>query len=343
MTDREPANEIEDAAVDWLAKAERGLSEDEQSALDQWLDSDARHLGAYVRAQAAWIHAERATALGAMPEAEAEAEVEPTTEGGESIQAKPAMFNRRKLIVAGSAMAASIAAIGVFGFDRSRTLESGVGEIRRLSLADGTALILDTDTKVEVAEGSSDRKLGLVRGKLFVDVIRHVSLPLIVQAGGLMMEMAEGSFGVQSLEDTPLVALVTKGVLAVSQDGGFFQTRRAVTVETNNALTLTAGANLLAEDVQPIAATQRDAILAWRDGMLSFGGETLATAVRAFDRYGPTRIVVADTELAHQKITGLFKADDPKGFAVAVAASFGAFVTPQGNNLRISRKNLPGA
>lgn len=59
-------------------------------------------------------------------------------------------------------------------------------------------------------------------------------------------------------------------------------------------------------------------------------------AVRAFDRYGRWRIVIASPELARQQITGLFKADDPVGFAHAVAASFGGDVSTQGNVIRIS-------
>jgi len=91
--------------------------------------------------------------------------------------------------------------------------------------------------------------------------------------------------------------------------------------------------------VRSINPAEVDALLAWRDGMLSFSGETLATAVRAFDRYGPIRIVIADPQLAEQEITGLFKANDPKGFATAVASSFGAAVASDGDVLRIVTKN----
>jgi transmembrane sensor len=131
---------------------------------------------------------------------------------------------------------------------------------------------------------------------------------------------------------------VTRGQLTVSKGNGFFGRRRTVTVAENCALSLAASANLVASDVHPVAAALRDQFLAWRDGMLSFSGQELATAARAFDRYGPTRIIVADPGLARQKIIGLFKADDPQGFATAIAASFGAVVKSQGNILRIAEK-----
>jgi transmembrane sensor len=100
---------------------------------------------------------------------------------------------------------------------------------------------------------------------------------------------------------------------------------------------------LQASGVQSMAAARQEQLLAWRDGMLSFGGEVLGDAVRAFDRYGSVRIVVADPELARQRITGLFKADDPRGFATAIAASFGGVVSSQGEVIRISSKKIGSA
>ena len=59
---------------------------------------------------------------------------------------------------------------------------------------------------------------------------------------------------------------------------------------------------------------------AWRDGMLAFEGETLAAATAKFSRYAPVRFTITDPALAR----GLFAANDPKGFARAVAPSLNA-------------------
>jgi transmembrane sensor len=107
--------------------------------------------------------------------------------------------------------------------------------------------------------------------------------------------------------------------------------------------TLPIGANLASARIGAVDRERREQLLAWRDGMLAFSGESLAQAVRAFDRYGATRIVVADPELAGQKITGLFKADDPMGFARAVGASFGATAVQRGDVIRLLRRNAPEA
>lgn len=336
MPEREHANDIEDDATVWAAKAERGLTTDERAALDAWLEGDSRRLGAFVRAQAAWIHAERAVALGKMPEAEAAALAQEPSHD----QPEGATLNRRMILGGGAAIAASVAVAAFIGLQRYRTLESGVGEIRHIALAGGTTLTLDTDTRVDIAASSDDRKLALKRGKLFLDVAQRVGAPLSVEVGNLIMETAEGGFSVQSLINDPIMAFVTKGQLAISQQQGLFGRNRTLTVGQDQALTLPTDQDLLASDVKPITAAQREQLLAWRDGMLSFGGEALAQAVRAFDRYGTARIIVADPELARQRITGLFKADDPKGFATAIAASLGGLVSSEGNVVRIYAKKV---
>lgn len=338
MPHREQASEIEDVATVWAAKAERGLTIEERAELDQWLEGDSRRLGAFVRAQAAWIHAERAMALGRMPEAEEM----PATETPSVDEPRPRTLSRRMVLAgSGGALAASLAAAYVIGSDRYRTLESGVGEIRHIALKGGATLTLDTDTRVDVALSSNDRKLDLVRGKLFLNVIREQEFAFIVRAGDLALEMAEGAFSLQSLANAPIMALVTEGRLVAAQSRGIFGQRRAVTIERDHALTLSPDDQLAVGAVRPVAAVQREQLLAWRDGMLAFGGESLADAVRAFDRYGPARIVVVDPELARQKVTGLFKADDPRGFATAAAASFGGMVTNQGEVIRISTRKFP--
>jgi transmembrane sensor len=335
MPHRETASEIEDAAVDWAAKAERGLEPQERVELDGWLEGDSRRLGAFVRVQAAWIHAERARALGRMPE---QAEAQMAQDSAEAFRIEPSQSRwvNRRMVLGVSAAAASLGGAYLTGFGRDYILESGVGEIRHIKLAGGSTLTLDTDTRVDIASSSEDRKLDLVRGKLFLEVASWQRQPLAVRAGGIVLEMLEGAFGLQSLSQAPLVALVTGGKLVVAQSHGIFGQRRTVTVDENQALTLYTRDQLTSGNVRSVQAVQREQLLAWRDGMLSFGGELLGVAVRSFDRYGPTRIVVADPSLARQKVTGLFKANDPKGFARAVAASFGAVVRDEGEIIRLS-------
>lgn len=338
MSERLTPAEIEDAATHWLARAERGLSPSEDTDLNQWLNEDSRHLGAFVRAQAAWIHAERASALGSMPEGDGESVAAVEEEPPGAQEPHQSAVGRRGFLIGAGAIAASAAGAVFLTSHPARTIESGVGEIRHLALADGIALTLDTGTRVEVLQGTGDRGLRLVFGKIFLNVAPSEVRMLQVEAGGLLMDMVQGAFGLQSLPSEPILALVAAGTLAVSQGGGLLRPKRTITVAQGQAFNLPFGADLAAAQVSQVAPAQLEQLLAWRDGMVSFSGEALSTAVRAFDRYGSTRIEIADPELAIQPITGLFRADDPKGFATAIAASFGAMAVSNGHIVRILRK-----
>src|SRR3546814_20057399 len=49
----------------WVAREDRGpLPAQERAQLQAWLDEDRRHLGAYARARAVFVHFDRARALG---------------------------------------------------------------------------------------------------------------------------------------------------------------------------------------------------------------------------------------------------------------------------------------
>lgn len=65
MGNRKDSAEIDDAAALWAARVEaRALSPEEETALDQWLSDDTRHVGAFARARAVSIHMDGARALG---------------------------------------------------------------------------------------------------------------------------------------------------------------------------------------------------------------------------------------------------------------------------------------
>jgi len=77
--------------------------------------------------------------------------------------------------------------------------------------------------------------------------------------------------------------------------------------------------------------------LAWESGMLSFEAMPLAAAAAEFRRYSPTEIEVPDSDIAGQPVTGRFAANDPEGFAAAVATSLGVRSQKRGGRVVISR------
>lgn len=107
--------------------------------------------------------------------------------------------------------------------------------------------------------------------------------------------------------------VMVKGGEVELPDGGTAGT--LVTANTRMSMADSHGEPTMAQ----VSADQLQRELAWREGKIAFHGESLAEAARMFARYSDTRIVVDDHVLAGQPVTGLFAANDPLGFADAVA------------------------
>ena len=125
--------------------------------------------------------------------------------------------------------------------------------------------------------------------------------------------------------------MVTEGVVKVWVAGS-----------ESNAVSLSAGSSLFMADdasIPPQVASAAPTIerkLAWRGGRLDLSGETLGEAVAEFNRYSPTPIVVDDEAVASKRLYGVFRLDDPEGFARTAAVTLGVSVSHQKDKIVIA-------
>jgi len=247
-------------------------------------------------------------------------------------------------MMGGGAIAACFAA-GV-GVDlawqaRHDVLTSAKGEVRRVPLADGSSVTLNTETVVRVRYTGAQRDVDLVSGEALFDVAKDRQRPFIVHVGDTRVRAVGTSFTVRRDETGEVKVVVREGVVEVVKRGQAAPTRVAA-----NVIALTraegegasAGAGA-ARAVKTLAVgpSEISRNLSWREGMLSFDGESLVAAAAEFERYSPSRIVIDDPGLGRETITGLFAASDPKGFARAVAISLNGKVSFRGDEIHLSR------
>jgi transmembrane sensor len=91
-------------------------------------------------------------------------------------------------------------------------------------------------------------------------------------------------------------------------------------------LRLVAGERALLSDSAVVhhesdRASAVDRSLAWRSGMIDLNGTSLSEAADEFNRYNQRQIIIADPAVADEQFDGLFRINDPQGFAQAVKAS----------------------
>jgi transmembrane sensor len=324
MQDRETADSIDEAASLWAARLDRGLNDAERSALEDWLSGDSRRVGALARARALWCHAESNLR-----------EISP-------LAAPPAMpvpertprLSRRALLGGGAALAASAAAVMLVPrwLAASAMLESGVGEVRRVALEDGSAITLGPQSLARLRFDAVHRGVELLAGDAFFEIVEDSQRPFLVVARWLTLRALDTAFGVRAVEGLPLSVVVARGRIEVRD----MHSRQNRSLSANMRLDSRHQDDMATSSLEP-DALQRT--LAWRSGLLSFEGETLAAVAAQFDRYGPVRIEIGDADLGREPVTGLFAANDPRGFARAIAASLDATVENDGDVVRLNRKS----
>jgi transmembrane sensor len=317
------ASEIDEEAAGWAARVDaHGLDVEHDPELQAWLSGDARRAGALLRAQAAISFLDRGRAL---------ASVSPSVE---AIAAKRP--DRRALIfgASGAIAAALIGGFGVWGL-RPQRLDTRRGEIRRVPLADGSLVAINTLTALDVTMKSKSRRITLQSGEAWFQVAKDPQRPFVVAAGPVRVRAVGTAFSVRRSQDAEagVDVMVTEGVVETWIEGDEASRRR-----------LSAGERIiLASTASPAVAEAPSEIersLAWRNGEIALDGESLEQAAKLFNRYNTRQIVIEDPTLAQERFVGLFQTNEPESFAAAVAATLGAVVTDDPQTIRIGRTRV---
>jgi transmembrane sensor len=289
----------DEAAAAWVSLMDRGQwSDGDEARLQSWLTADPRHAGALLEAQSLWSAFDT-------PISDAS--------GAEAALTHRGLSRRRVLVGGGAAMAASIA--GVLLVTRGSRYTTGIGETRRVPMADGSLAAINTDTSLEIELADRRRAVRLATGEAWFQVAKDATRPFVVEAGQVRVQAIGTAFSVRRRE-TGADILVTEGVVRAWADGA-----------EGNAVQLSAGERAFVGDDAGInqkaaAPAAIDRMLAWRSGKIDLAGTPLSDAVAEFNRYNHRQIVIADPTIAAEQFDGVFGTNDPLGFATSVRDSF---------------------
>jgi len=221
------------------------------------------------------------------------------------------------MVAAAGGIAIAVPPISAFG----QAYASGLGQMRVVSLADGSVVNLNTSSRIRVYFSSGRRDIWLEHGEALFDVAKDAGRPFVVRAGEIDVQAVGTSFVVQKLPDNPVQVFVREGIVRVDHaDVG-----HAVTITANmRAVSPKAGRPARAAPiaVSHVAPQDIERTTAWLDGRISFEGETLRDAANEFSRYSDVRIVIDDPAIANEKVTGLYQTVNPVGFAKSMAVIF---------------------
>lgn len=338
-----PDNEqVADEAAEWLVRldADHGPTNEELTDLRDWVARSPLHRKTLARMARLYermnVLTDLSVPLGTLPEQRGAV-------GGVTSTSSARFFDNWSTVgLAAAALVASIAVGLLFlpALQKDPLLESNglyataVGQQSTTELADGSTVLLNTDSQLRVEYSEHYRDVYLLQGEALFTVARNVEQPFRVYAGDGRVQAVGTAFSVR-LSAGSMDVTVTEGKVSlasvVAPHAGVANSVESIGEEFKYATDddpvgvkslgfLVAGevasVKRLAEDENPasigldgvrrVAPEDLARRLAWREGMLMFNGEPLEKVIDEVSRYTSVKIEFADPAVRSIPVGGRF-------------------------------------
>ncbi|WP_019866467.1 FecR family protein [Methylovulum miyakonense] len=297
-----PHSHAQDQALAWFARLQDSkVSDNDKAAFAQWLATSPAHQAAFNRVEQLW----QSPAL---------------TQALSQYAAITFPVTRQRNQPLRWATAASVVLVCGWLFAASGLITrwqadyvTATGEQRRIELADGSAIILNTDSAVSLNFSDTQRGIKFLQGEAYFEVQPDKTKPFIVAT-------EQGTVRVVGTRFTVKAGAITE----VDVDSGIV----ACAGEISGNVQLTAGQHteISPNNVSPATIINSTRSFAWLKGRLIFQDQTLAQVIAELDRYHPGAILISDTKLRQTRITGNYKLGDTAAVIRTLADIIGAKV-----------------
>jgi transmembrane sensor len=327
------------AAADWHTRREQAMTDADEAAFQQWLAADPAHAASYARLDQGVrmvrsLPAERTRHLRARAPTAAPARSEKSA--GAWLAAALRVRTTRLALCC-----VALLAIGA-GWHQwqqqptfTESYASARGQRLDVALPDGSKLVLDTDTRLDVALYRDHRLVRLARGQAMFSVAPDASRPFDVLAGPARVTVLGTRFSVRRSAEVDVE--VEEGHVKVAQADHQRSDTALLAAELHAGQAIhVSAAGMLGE----IAPVKPGSIALWRKGLVRFASTPLADAVQELERYGPSKLVIRDPDVAAMPIGGSYRTDNPAAFAQVLPMILPVRLVPRADGMHeVVKKN----
>lgn len=309
---------VQQQAERWFARLRsEGCSVAERRDFDTWLAADAAHVSAFAQAELLWNE------LGGLTDDdELKRAWHAALRSAHNSMRRTA--RRRRLAIAASFAGVLVVATSIWILGHRSTMQrytTARGEQRSIMLADGSRVMLNTDTVLDVKLGARVRSVHLLQGEALFDVVHDVSHPFVVHAGGNTISDLGTRFDVNDGGQQTTIT-VLEGSVNVARG--------------NQATQLTRDQQLIAGDgIWRQATADPTMTTSWSRGQLVFSATPLAEAIADANRYAQERLTIADSRLESIKVSGEFRIGNTQAFLRALESAFPIRAEQSGKTIRL--------
>ncbi|MFZ0501176.1 MAG: FecR domain-containing protein [Steroidobacteraceae bacterium] len=303
---------IDAEAADWLVRhGDSALTQEERAAFDAWAASDPRRSRTFAAMSRTWRDAADLKHLAHLADA---------GPSGRASQAFRAITSRLSVPRSIAFAAVAVAVLAVVGSLLSALLgshETGVGQTRVLSLADGSTVVLGAKSRVVVRFTDRERLVRLTAGEALFEVRHNPARPFVVDAGDAVIWDVGTRFDVNRAGASVRVAVLEGEVEVRERSAPTAHVIKVVqflragdgleAVEGQAEVNLVRLGSFTVRPVEPVAVT------AWRDGRLVYENARLADVVADVNRYYAPGVTL-DSTSADLRVTASFRTNEIPAF-----------------------------
>ncbi|MEM9533965.1 MAG: FecR domain-containing protein [Pseudomonadota bacterium] len=315
-------------ALAWRAKMnDDQLSDEDLSAFQSWLTADPGHASAYDYASQFWTSMDRLTPenLGVMEAPVGGLDDSRTAAAGRGPGRRPAIAAWAGALAA--AVLVAVVAVFLTSPDNTElsdgppavTYETAIGEVKTVTLSDGTTLDIGPDSRVRVRLDGRHRSAQVRKGEVFFSVAADPKRSFEVSADSLTLSVLGTAFNVRVASGTAQLA-VSEGLVAVRR-----RQSAGVAGAAPGPLELSAGERVAVARDGTLSAVELiniDLIGAWRSNRLVYLDAPLHQIVEDINRFQPRRILIVDPQVRQLRLSATFDSADVDGVLDTLVSAF---------------------
>ena len=293
MTETGNDEAIRVEARDWLLRQTlEGESLEHSEAFKRWYRASELHARAFDEVSRTWSDAAQLQDLRHLVEPEAPAVVAPPVAANDSW---------RMRAMAASAAFLTIIGLLIWTLLRPQVYQTRVGELRELTLSDGTTLTLGGKTVVAIRMTESRRVAELREGEIFLSVHPDKQRPFFVSAGETSLRVVGTQFDVRRGVSQVEIGVLEGTVEVVGEQ----EPQAFKRVHGGQQLVATNGGAL---GEPQSAGPMRPG--SWRKGQRVYIDAPLREIVADANRYSQQSVELADASLGELKVSVSFRAEN---------------------------------
>ncbi|MDR6841304.1 FecR family protein [Pseudoxanthomonas sacheonensis] len=302
--------EVSTAARRWLARLHgHDCTEFERAAFRRWYEAEPAHATTYDELLDIW---QRSTAVHSHDDAAFAAALREARQPPWSRR----LSNWMPQMAAAAAIVVVVAGLFLYlapGDSPQVRYATVMGEQSTIALEDGSQLVLDTGTEVEVQYGRRERNLTLMHGQAEFQVQHDPARPFVVHVGHGTVTATGTRFQVRAEQGVSAVTLLEGQVVVAAQPAPSGLSGATATLAPGERVTFESDGRLSPR--QSLREADMTRLRAWTGGQLVIRDWPLEKVLAELNRYSAIQLELGDPALRDLPISGRFKTSDPQTFA----------------------------